>query len=78
MMVLAAAKYVDVSVLRNVFAVALVAGVGVTVLFSVTARSLAAADSGERPAAAQRVIAGVCGLVMIAAVAVGIWAILAK
>jgi hypothetical protein len=76
-----AAKYLDLVVLRNVFAVAMVAGVGLTVLFAVAARSLTRADdaaaAGES-ATAQRTLAGACLLIEVVAVAVGLWAILAK
>jgi hypothetical protein len=73
----AAAKYVDVNALRNVFVVALVAGVGVTVLFSVAVRSLSS-EGPDGTSAANRAIAGVCLLAVLAAVATGIWAVLAK
>ena len=55
--------YLDLMVLRNVAVVALVAGVGITVLFSV---------------AVSRLLAAGCLLIVAATVAVGLWAVLAK
>jgi hypothetical protein len=72
-------SYVDLTVLRNVVVVALVAGTAITLLFSVAVRALVTAD--ERPEespAGQRLIAAGCLLVVLAAVAVGLWAVLAK
>jgi hypothetical protein len=74
---LAAAKYVDLTVLRNVFVVAMVAGVGITVLFAVGVRSLVRAEVGES-AGSNRLKAGACLVLVLSAVAVGLWAILAK
>ncbi|MCW2542015.1 MAG: hypothetical protein JWN95_3740 [Frankiales bacterium] len=71
-------SYVDFAVLRNVVIVALVAGVGITAVFSVAARALSAAQEGTRPATGQRVLAGACLAVAAAVVAVGLWAVLAK
>jgi hypothetical protein len=76
-----AATYLDLEVLRNVFAVALVAGVGLTVLFAVAARSLTRADDAAAAggsATAPRAVAGACLLIVVAAVAIGLWALLAK
>lgn len=71
-------SYVDLSTLRNVVLVSLVAGVGITGLFSVAIRSLVTADEHPEAAAGQRLIAAGCLLVMLAAIAVGLWAVLAK
>jgi hypothetical protein len=71
-------SYVDFAVLRNVVIVALVAGVGITAVFSVAARALSSAPDGTRPATGQRVLAAACLIVAAAAVAVGLWAVLAK
>jgi type VI protein secretion system component VasK len=71
--------YLDLTVLRNVAVVALVAGVGITVLFSVAVRAMTAAD--EQPGqsvAGPRLLAAGCLLIMAATVAVGLWAVLAK
>ncbi len=75
-------SYLDLEVLRNVAVVALVAGLGITVLFSVAVRSLtAAADQSDQPAqpvAAARLLAAGCLLLVLAMVAVGLWAVLNK
>lgn len=72
-------SYVDLSVLRNVLVVALVAGIGLTALFAVAVRSLVAAEEHPGEAAAgQRLMAAGCLLVVLAAVAIGLWAVLAK
>ncbi len=71
-------SYVDLSALRNVVLVSLVAGVGITGLFSVAIRALVTADEHPEAAAGQRLIAAGCLLVVLAAVAVGLWAVLAK
>lgn len=71
-------RYVDLSTLRNVVLVALVAGIGLTLLFSVAVRALVTADEHPDSATGQRLIAAGCLLVMLAAVAVGLWAVLAK
>jgi uncharacterized membrane protein YedE/YeeE len=71
-------SYVNVGVLRDAFVVALIAGVSITVLFSVAVRALAPQDESARPAAGQRMIAAGCLLVVVAGVAVGLWAVLAK
>lgn len=74
---IAATKYVDVHALRMVFVVALVAGIGITALFALAVRSLATPrDSG--PSTAQRVLAAGCLAAVAAAVASGVWAVLAK
>jgi type VI protein secretion system component VasK len=71
-------SYLDLEALRNVAAVALVAGLGITVLFSVAVRSLTtAADQSEQPIAA-RLLATGCLLIVLAMVAVGLWAVLNK
>lgn len=72
-----AAKYVDVHALRNVLVVALVAGTGITVLFAVAARSLSA-EGPDGPTLVNRLVAGLCLLVVAVAVASGVWAVLAK
>ena len=71
--------YVDLTVLRNVAVVALLVGVGITGLFAVAVRSLAAAEDGSpHSAVGQRLVAAGCLLVVLAAVAIGLWAVLAK
>jgi hypothetical protein len=74
---LAAAKYIDLALLRNVFVVSLLAGVGITVLFAVGVRSLVRAEAGEAPGA-NRTLAAACVLAVLVGVAVGLWAVLAK
>lgn len=74
-------SYVDWAVLRNVAVTALLAGVGLTVLFAVGARNLDRADrqaaAGQSPTAARAV--GAAAMVLVAAaVLVGVWAVLAK
>jgi hypothetical protein len=71
-------SYVDLATLRNVVVVALLAGVGITGLFSVAIRALVTADEHPDAAAGQRLVAAGCLLVVLAAVAVGLWAVLAK
>jgi hypothetical protein len=71
-------SYVDLATLRNVVVVSLVAGVGITGLFSVAIRALVTADEHPDAAAGQRLIAAGCLLIVLAAVAVGLWAVLAK
>jgi hypothetical protein len=71
-------SYVDFAVLRNVVVVAFVAGVGLTVLVSVAARSMANASAEPRSAAGQRLIAMACLLVAAIGVAIGLWAVLKK
>ncbi|HET6210074.1 MAG TPA: hypothetical protein VFD94_06810 [Jatrophihabitans sp.] len=71
-------SYVDLNTLRNVVLVSLVAGVGITGLFSVAIRALVTADEHPEAAAGQRLIAAGCLLVVLAAIAVGLWAVLAK
>jgi hypothetical protein len=71
-------SYLDLTTLRNVVVVALVAGVGITGLFSVAIRALVTADEHPDAAAGQRLIAVGCLLVVLAAIAVGLWAVLAK
>ncbi|HEX8093867.1 hypothetical protein [Jatrophihabitans sp.] len=71
--------YVDLAVLRNVALVALLAGVGITVLFSVAVRAMTTAhEEPDQPVASSRLLAAGCLLIMLAAVAVGLWAVLAK
>jgi hypothetical protein len=71
--------YLDLAALRNVAVVALVASLVVTALFSVAVRSLVLAEEHPgRPAAGQRLLATGCLLIVLAAVAVGLWAVLAK
>jgi type VI protein secretion system component VasK len=72
-------NYVDLSALRNVAVVALITGVGITVLFSVAVRALTTAE--EHPGqsvAVPRLLAAGCLLIVTAAIAVGLWAVLAK
>ena len=72
-------EYLDLATLRNVAVVALVAGVGITVLFSVAVRALTTAhEEPDQPVAAPRLLAAGCLLMVLAAVAVGLWAVLAK
>jgi hypothetical protein len=71
-------SYLDLSTLRNVVVVALIAGLGITVLFSVAVRALVTADEHPDAAAGQRLIAIGCLLVVLAGIAVGLWAVLAK
>jgi hypothetical protein len=75
----AVSGYLDLAALRNVALVALVAGVGITVLFSVAVRAMTTAqEEPDQPVAASRLLAAGCLLIMLAAVAVGLWAVLAK
>ena len=71
-------SYVDLSTLRNVVIVSLVAGIGLTGLFSLAVRALVTADEHPRAAAGQRLVAAGCLLIVLAAVVVGLWAVLAK
>ena len=72
-------SYLDLAVLRNVALVALVAGIGITVLFSVAVRAMTTApEEGDQPVAVARLLAAGCLLMVLAAVAVGLWAVLAK
>jgi len=71
-------RYVDLATLRNVVVVALVAGIGITLLFSLAVRALVTADEHPAGATVQRLIAAGCLLITLAAVAVGLWAVLAK
>jgi hypothetical protein len=71
--------YLDLAVLRNVAVVALVAGVGITVLFSVAVRAMTTAhEEPDQPAAVSRLLAAGCLLIVLAAIAMGLWAVLAK
>jgi len=71
-------SYLDLTVLRNVAVIALIAGLGITLLFSVAVRSLTnAADQSSQPVAA-RLLASGCLLLVAAMVAVGLWAVLSK
>lgn len=71
--------YLDLAVLRNVALVALVAGVGITVLFSVAVRAMTTAqEQPDQSVAPHRLLAAGCLLVVLAAVATGLWAVLAK
>ncbi len=73
------ASYLDLAVLRNVAIVALIAGVGITALFSVAVRALTTAETHpDQSAVAQRLIAAGSLLVVLAAIAIGLWAVLAK
>jgi hypothetical protein len=71
-------SYVDLDTLRNVVVVALVAGVGITLLFSVAVRALVTADEHPQSPAGHRLLAAGCLLVVLSAVVVGLWAVLAK
>jgi hypothetical protein len=72
-------SYLDLAVLRNVAVVAFVAGVGITVLFSVAVRAMTTAhEEADHPAAVSRLLAAGCLLIVLAAVAMGLWAVLAK
>ena len=70
--------YLDLSVLRNVVLVALVAGVGLTCLFAFGARALDRADRAEAGVARQRIVGLAAMSVIAIAVAVGLWAVLRK
>jgi len=71
--------YVDLTALRNVAVVALLTGIGITVLFSVAVRALTTAEEHpDHSVAAPRLLAAGCLLVVTAAIAVGLWAVLAK
>jgi len=70
--------YLDLTALRNVLVVSLVLGVGLTLLFSVAVRALVTADERPQARAGQRLLAAGCLLVVLAAIAVGLWAVLAK
>ncbi|HJQ01996.1 MAG TPA: hypothetical protein VJ851_10365 [Jatrophihabitans sp.] len=70
--------YLDLATLRNVVVVALVAGVGITALFSIAIRALVTADEHPDAATGRRLIAAGCLLVVLATIAVGLWAVLAK
>jgi len=71
--------YLDLAVLRNVALVALVAGVGITVLFSVAVRAMTTAqEQPDQSVVPHRLLAAGCLLVVLAAVATGLWAVLAK
>jgi hypothetical protein len=75
----AVSSYLDLAVLRNVALIALVAGVGITVLFSVAVRAMTTAhEEPDQPVAASRLLAAGCLLMVLAAVALGLWAVLAK
>ena len=75
----AVGSYLDIAVLRNVALVALVAGVGIAVLFSVAVRAMTTAhDEPDQSVAAPRLLAAGCLLIVLAAIAVGLWAVLAK
>jgi hypothetical protein len=71
-------SYLDLGALRTVALVALIGGCGITALFAVAVRSLAAAEQGGRGTAARRAVAAGCLTVVLAAVALGVWAVLAK
>jgi hypothetical protein len=72
-------SYLDLAVLRNVALVALVAGVGITVLFSVAVRAMTTAhEEPDQSVAVPRLLAAGCLLIVLAAVAIGLWAVLAK
>ena len=72
-------SYLDLAVLRNVALVALIAGVGITVLFSVAVRAMTTAvEEPDQPAAVSRLLAAGCLLIVLAAIAMGLWAVLAK
>lgn len=71
-------SYVDFQVLGNTFGLSLIAGVGITALFSVAVRALASEDEDSVPDTMHRLIAGGCLLLVAVAVTVGLWAVLAK
>jgi hypothetical protein len=71
-------SYLDLSALRDVLVVSLLAGLGSTLLFSRAVRSMVTADEHPQSATGQRLIATGLLLVVLAAVAVGLWAVLAK
>jgi|GEM_PF-2208036 len=72
-----AAEYLDIAVLRNVFIVSLVAGVGLSILFAIGVRSMIRADHGEA-VTANRAVVGICLVLMTGVVGLGLWAVLAK
>jgi type VI protein secretion system component VasK len=71
-------SYLDATALRNVVVVSMVLGVGVTLLFSVAVRALATADQQPHSSTGLRLLATGCLLIVLAAVAMGLWAVLAK
>ena len=71
-------SYLDVAALRNVVVVSLLLGVGITVMFSVAVRALVTADQQPNSSTRLRLLATGCLLIVLAAVAVGLWAVLAK
>ncbi|MFL6161885.1 MAG: hypothetical protein ACJ74U_06615 [Jatrophihabitantaceae bacterium] len=71
-------SYLDLSALRNVLVVSLVLGVGITVLFSVAVRALVTAEHQPHASTGLRLLATGCLLIVLAAVATGLWAVLAK
>ena len=71
-------SYLDVAALRNVVVVSLLLGVGITVMFSVAVRALVTADQQPHSSIRLRLLATGCLLIVLAAVAVGLWAVLAK
>jgi len=71
-------SYVDLAALRNVVVISLLLGVGLTVLFSVSVRALVTADQQPHSRIGLRLLAAGCLLSVLAAVAVGLWAVLAK
>jgi hypothetical protein len=71
-------SYVDLAALRNVVLVSLVLGLGITLLFSVAVRALVTADQQPSSRVGLRLLAAGCLLIVLAAVAVGLWAVLAK
>lgn len=74
-------SYIDVAVLRNVLVVALVAGVGITGLFAFGVRSMDRADRAVESGAQVRGLRALGYLAfgcVVVAVAIGVWAVLAK
>ena len=71
-------SYVDLTTLRNVVVAALVLGLGITVLFSVAVRALVTADQQPHSSVRLRLLASGCLLIVLATVAIGLWAVLAK
>ena len=72
-------SYLNLAVLRNVALVALVAGVGIAVLFSVAVRAMTTAhEESDQPVTVSRLLAAGCLLMVLAAIALGLWAVLAK
>jgi hypothetical protein len=69
-------KYIDAPALGQVLLVAVIGGVGLVTLFALGLRGLAAAQDNGRPAG--YVVAAGSFFVVVAGIALGLYAILAK